>query len=86
MERVDTTLHAVWCPTGTYRGSVRHMSHTAVPGIASGSQKPGHQVRSTISLKHVYEIAKVPTRDGMAARTLVAAEVNSSHLAWHLRR
>ena len=29
------------------------------PGLVSGSQKPGHQIRSTISLKHVYEIAKV---------------------------
>ncbi len=28
-------------------------------GIVSGSQKPGHQARSSISLKHVYEIAKV---------------------------
>jgi ribosomal protein L11 len=27
-------------------------------GISSGSQKPGHQIRSTMSLKHVYEIAK----------------------------
>lgn len=31
---------------------------TAPPGINVGSQKPGHQKRSAISLKHVYEIAK----------------------------
>jgi large subunit ribosomal protein L11 len=41
-------------------------THTCAPaGISSGSQKPGHQKRSTISLKHVYEIAK--ERRGCAA-------------------
>lgn len=30
-----------------------------VAGISSGSQKPGTQIRSSLSLKHVYEIAKV---------------------------
>ena len=34
----------------------------AVAGILSGSQKPGHSPRGSISLKHVYEIAKARSR------------------------
>lgn len=32
-------------------------------GIESGSSRPGHAVASTITLKHVYEIAKVKKED-----------------------
>lgn len=32
-------------------------------GISSGSQKPGHQTTSTISLKHLYGIAEVKQKD-----------------------
>lgn len=32
-------------------------------GIESGSQKPGHEVAGSISLKHIYEIALVKQRD-----------------------
>lgn len=32
-------------------------------GIESGSGKPGHEVVSTLSLKHIYEIAKVKQSD-----------------------
>ena len=28
-------------------------------GVAGGGQRPGHEVKGTISLKHVYEIAKI---------------------------
>ena len=34
-------------------------------GILSGSQKPGHTPRGSISLKHVYEIAKARLRVGV---------------------
>ncbi|KAJ0096966.1 hypothetical protein Patl1_29286 [Pistacia atlantica] len=34
-----------------------------VAGIESGSGRPGHVVASTLSLKHIYEIAKVKQSD-----------------------
>jgi len=43
------------------------------PGISTGSQKPGHQKRGSISLKHVYEIAKAcrpPGEHGISRRSL----------------
>jgi large subunit ribosomal protein L11 len=33
-------------------------------GIEKGVGKPGHEVTGTISLKHVYEIAKIKASDG----------------------
>ena len=36
-------------------------------GVAGGGQRPGHEVKGTISLKHVYEIAKIKKQD--AAQT-----------------
>lgn len=32
-------------------------------GIEKGTGKPGHEVVGTVSLKHVYEIAKIKARD-----------------------
>ncbi len=32
-------------------------------GLARAAAKPGHEVSATISLKHIYEIAKVKQRD-----------------------
>jgi large subunit ribosomal protein L11 len=32
-------------------------------GIQKGSARPGHEVTGTISLKHVYEIAKIKAAD-----------------------
>eukprot|EP01018_Ginkgo_biloba_P033925 Gb_09384 [translate_table: standard] len=32
-------------------------------GIQSGSSKPGHQIAGTITVKHIYEIAKVKQSD-----------------------
>lgn len=40
------------------RSRVTQRAHHALSGIVTGSQKPGHTTRSSISLKHVYEIAK----------------------------
>jgi len=31
-------------------------------GVAGGGQRPGHEVKGTISLKHVYEIAKIKNK------------------------
>ena len=32
-------------------------------GLDSGSQRPGHQSAGSISMRHIYEIAKVKQRD-----------------------
>ena len=32
-------------------------------GLDGGSQRPGHQSAGSISMKHIYEIAKVKQRD-----------------------
>jgi len=34
-----------------------------VSGLEKGPGRPGHEVLGTISLKHVYEIAKIKARD-----------------------
>ncbi|KIK65453.1 hypothetical protein GYMLUDRAFT_239987 [Collybiopsis luxurians FD-317 M1] len=34
-----------------------------VTGIEKGTAKPGHEILATISLKHVYEIAKIKATD-----------------------
>ena len=51
-----------------WRASIDTECHMALPpadislrcaqGIVTGAHKPGHQKRGTMSLKHVYEIAK----------------------------
>ena len=33
-------------------------------GITSGSSNPGSEVAGNVSLKHIYEIAKIKLRDG----------------------
>ncbi|KAK2999507.1 hypothetical protein RJ639_023287 [Escallonia herrerae] len=51
----------------TYEFTVRSPSVTwylkKAAGIESGSGRPGHVVASTITMKHVYEIAKVKQSD-----------------------
>ncbi len=40
-----------------------HIPPPCPPGLARAADKPGHEVASVISLKHVYEIARVKQRD-----------------------
>lgn len=35
----------------------------AAAGIEKGASKPGHEVAGTVSVKHVYEIAQVKSKD-----------------------
>ena len=38
--------------------------------VGGGGQRPGHEVKGTISLKHVYEIAKIKKQDAGAQTPL----------------
>lgn len=51
---------------------MRYCLHTAPPtslllkraaGITAGAHKPGAEVTGTISIKHIYEIAKIKLKD-----------------------
>jgi large subunit ribosomal protein L11 len=46
-------------------------------GIEKGTGKPGHEVTGTISLKHVYEIAKIKAQDEHLKHLRLEAIANS---------
>jgi large subunit ribosomal protein L11 len=54
-------------------------AHSVAPGLARGADRPGHEVAGAVSLKHLFEIAKVKQRDrpNLPLQSIVASLMSS---------